>query len=72
VQVEYQTGFKASPPRAVIVGSGPGGLRTAIEFAFLGVRATVLEKRLDYSRNNLLHIWYRLSPSSSSVMILSA
>lgn len=57
-QVEYQTGFKASPPRAVIVGSGPGGLRTAIEFAFLGVRATVLEKRLDYSRNNLLHIWH--------------
>ncbi|ELR17997.1 uncharacterized protein ACA1_209420 [Acanthamoeba castellanii str. Neff] len=57
-KVEYQTGFKASPPRAVIVGSGPGGLRTAIEFAFLGVRATVLEKRLDYSRNNLLHIWH--------------
>jgi len=64
--VEYQTGFKASPPRAVIVGSGPGGLRTAIEFAFLGVRATVLEKRLDYSRNNLLHIWCVKSSSSSS------
>lgn len=30
-QVEYQTGFKTRPPRAAIVGSGPGGLRCAIE-----------------------------------------
>ena len=30
-QVEYRTAFKAKPPRAGIVGSGPGGLRTAIE-----------------------------------------
>eukprot|EP01087_Luapelamoeba_hula_P001011 TRINITY_DN1076_c0_g1_i2.p1 TRINITY_DN1076_c0_g1~~TRINITY_DN1076_c0_g1_i2.p1 ORF type:complete len:1930 (-),score=528.69 TRINITY_DN1076_c0_g1_i2:16-5805(-) len=56
-QVEYHTGFKSRPPRAAIVGSGPGGLRTAIEFALLGAEVMVFEKRMEYSRNNLLHIW---------------
>ncbi len=28
------------------------------KFAFLGVRVTVFEKRTEFSRNNLLHIWH--------------
>ncbi|KAL6054010.1 NADPH:sulfur oxidoreductase [Balamuthia mandrillaris] len=57
-QVEYRTGFENNPPRAVVVGSGPGGLRSAIELCLLGARVTVLEKRTEFSRNNLVHIWH--------------
>lgn len=38
----------------LIVGAGPGGLRLAIEAAFLGAKSiTVIEKRRKYSRNNV-------------------
>lgn len=44
-------------PRVLIVGAGPGGLRTAIEVQLLGGQAVVLEKRGKFTRHNLLHLW---------------
>ena len=41
----------------LIIGSGPCGLRTAIEVALLGAKAVVVEKRDRFSRNNVLHLW---------------
>eukprot|EP00808_Paulinella_micropora_P018015 g65819.t1 len=43
--------------KVVVVGGGPAGLRTAVEVAMLGGDITILEKRPDFSRNNILHIW---------------
>ncbi|KAL6065911.1 [F-actin]-monooxygenase mical1 [Balamuthia mandrillaris] len=43
--------------RVLIVGAGPAGLRTAVEALLLGARVTILEKRLKFTRHNLLHIW---------------
>ena len=40
-----------------IVGSGPCGLRYAIEAQLMGARATVIEKRTSFTRNNVLHLW---------------
>jgi thioredoxin reductase len=39
------------------VGGGPCGLRTAIECQLLGGSALVIEKRNDFARNNVLHLW---------------
>ena len=47
----------AAGVRAVIVGAGPVGLRTAIELAMLGVEVTMLEGRERFSRLQVLHIW---------------
>lgn len=42
----------------LIIGSGPAGLRTAIELQLLGAsRVVVVEKRSRFSRNNVLHLW---------------
>ena len=41
----------------LIIGSGPSGLRLAIECALLGLRCHVVEKRDDFTRNNVLHLW---------------
>jgi hypothetical protein len=41
----------------LIVGCGPVGLRTAIECALLGARTIVVEKRTQFTRNNVLHLW---------------
>ena len=40
-----------------VIGSGPCGLRTAIDIAFLGGKVVVVEKRDRFSRNNVLHLW---------------
>jgi hypothetical protein len=39
------------------VGCGPCGLRYAIEAQLMGSRATVMEKRTAFARNNVLHLW---------------
>lgn len=42
----------------LVIGSGPAGLRTAIELQLLGSnRVVVVEKRSRFSRNNVLHLW---------------
>ena len=39
------------------MGAGPCGLRYAIETQLLGGKATVMEKRASFTRNNVLHLW---------------
>jgi len=43
--------------KAMVIGAGPCGLRTAIELALLGAEVIVVEKRDSFSRNNVLHLW---------------
>uniref|UniRef100_H2ZHW3 F-actin monooxygenase n=1 Tax=Ciona savignyi TaxID=51511 RepID=H2ZHW3_CIOSA len=51
-------GFRAAQDlKVLIIGAGPCGLRTAIEMACLGAKTVVLEKRDNFSRNNVLHLW---------------
>ena len=43
---------------SLVIGSGPAGLRTAIELQLLGGKKVVIvEKRSRFSRNNVLHLW---------------
>uniref|UniRef100_A0A6G1SNX6 Protein-methionine sulfoxide oxidase mical3a n=1 Tax=Aceria tosichella TaxID=561515 RepID=A0A6G1SNX6_9ACAR len=44
--------------KCLIIGSGPAGLRTAIELQLLGSdKVVIVEKRGRFSRNNVLHLW---------------
>uniref|UniRef100_A0AAR2JXJ5 F-actin monooxygenase n=1 Tax=Pygocentrus nattereri TaxID=42514 RepID=A0AAR2JXJ5_PYGNA len=54
---EYKKGQACTDTRCLIIGSGPCGLRTAIEMALLGAKVVVIEKRDTFSRNNVLHLW---------------
>ncbi|XP_066504578.1 F-actin-monooxygenase mical2b isoform X2 [Hoplias malabaricus] len=54
---EYKKGKACVDTRCLIIGSGPCGLRTAIELALLGSKVVVIEKRDTFSRNNVLHLW---------------
>lgn len=45
------------PLRALIIGGGPVGLRLAIELKLSGHQVEVVEKRMDFSRINRLHLW---------------
>ena len=47
----------ASNVRVFIVGSGPVGLRLAIDCLLLGSDVVVIEKRTSFSRHNVLHLW---------------
>ncbi|KAL4106105.1 hypothetical protein PRIC1_004159 [Phytophthora ramorum] len=47
----------ASRKRVCIIGAGPVGLRAAVEAALLGGQVVVLEKRKNFSRENMLHLW---------------
>ena len=53
----YDGGRVACNVRVLVVGAGPGGLRTAIEAALLGASVVVVEKRLEFTRSNVLHMW---------------
>ena len=55
--VEYGKGKICSHLNVLIIGGGPIGLRTAIETALLGCRTVIVEKRTEFSRNNVLHLW---------------
>lgn len=50
---------KVSPTlrRVVVSGGGPCGLRAALELALLGFDVTVIEKRKEFSRHNILKTW---------------
>uniref|UniRef100_A0A3P8RNP5 Molecule interacting with CasL protein 1 n=1 Tax=Amphiprion percula TaxID=161767 RepID=A0A3P8RNP5_AMPPE len=54
---DYQQGKVCSKNKCLVLGAGPCGLRTAIELSLLGAQVVVLEKREDFSRNNVLHLW---------------
>ncbi|XP_026573943.1 F-actin-monooxygenase MICAL1-like [Pseudonaja textilis] len=54
---DYDQGRACSNTKCLIIGSGPCGLRSAIELAFLGAHVVVVEKRDNFSRNNVLHLW---------------
>ncbi|KAM9751466.1 F-actin-monooxygenase mical1 isoform 2-T2 [Menidia menidia] len=43
--------------KCLVLGAGPCGLRTAIELSLLGAQVVLLEKREEFSRNNVLHLW---------------
>ncbi|XP_050390831.1 F-actin-monooxygenase MICAL3 [Patella vulgata] len=43
--------------KALIIGAGPCGLRSAIEIALMGGKAVVVERREDITRNNVLSLW---------------
>ncbi|KAL6074477.1 [F-actin]-monooxygenase mical3 [Balamuthia mandrillaris] len=47
----------SSPLKVLVIGGGPGGLRTAVEASLMGAEVIILEKRAAFSRHNLLHIW---------------
>ena len=48
----------------VVVGAGPAGLLSAIHYTFLGANVTILEKREDFARHNVVKLW----PSSVSYL----
>ena len=55
--VEYGKGTICSHLNVLVIGAGPIGLRTAIETALLGCRTVIVEKRTEFNRNNVLHLW---------------
>jgi len=50
-------GMAAEKHNVLVVGAGPCGLRTAIETQLLGARTIVIEKRPEFTRNNVLKLW---------------
>ncbi|CAL8071583.1 unnamed protein product [Orchesella dallaii] len=53
----YGRGKACYGTRVLIIGSGPCGLRAAIEAQLLGAKVVLVEKRDRFSRNNVLHLW---------------
>lgn len=43
--------------KALVCGAGPVGLRVAVEAQMLGFQVTVVEKRTDFSRANIITFW---------------
>jgi len=41
----------------VIIGAGPGGLRTGIQAASLGADVKIIERRPQFTRHNVLKLW---------------
>ncbi|XP_066920483.1 uncharacterized protein [Clytia hemisphaerica] len=54
---EYKQGNAAKGKTCMIIGCGPIGLRTAIECLMLGCKTIIVEKRDEFARNNVLHLW---------------
>ena len=53
--------------RVLVVGAGPCGLRTAIETQLMGARTVVVERRENFTRNNVLKLWKFLVPDLKSL-----
>lgn len=56
-RIEVGAHTKSRPLRALVVGGGPIGMRVAIELRLSGHEVQVLEKRMNFSRINRLHLW---------------
>ena len=56
-EYKYEGEFVAKGTTCVVIGAGPIGLRTCIEMLMLGCRTILVEKRRDFTRNNVLHLW---------------
>ncbi|KAK5611091.1 hypothetical protein CRENBAI_022162 [Crenichthys baileyi] len=56
-QEVYQQGTACAQNKCLVLGAGPCGLRTAIELSLLGAQVVLLEKREEFTRNNVLHLW---------------
>ncbi|XP_024147952.1 F-actin-monooxygenase mical1 isoform X2 [Oryzias melastigma] len=54
---DYQQGKACSNNKCLVLGAGPCGLRTAVELSLLGAQVVLVDKREDFSRNNVLHLW---------------
>ncbi|RLN63379.1 hypothetical protein BBP00_00004189 [Phytophthora kernoviae] len=52
-----RTAVPAARKRVCIIGAGPVGLRAAVETVLLGGQVVVLEKRANFIRENMLHLW---------------
>ena len=50
-------GLPCQSKQVLIVGAGPCGLRTAIETQLLGATTVILDKREEFTRNNILKLW---------------
>ena len=55
-QTPYK-GLLGKSSKVVVVGAGPCGLRTGIETQLLGATTVILEKREEFTRNNVLKLW---------------
>ena len=40
-----------------VIGAGPCGLRSALELRLMGCSVQLIEQRVLFSRNNVLHLW---------------
>ena len=47
----------ASNYNVLVIGAGPCGMRAAIETQYLGAQTIVVEKRDEFTRNNVLKLW---------------
>lgn len=56
-QKVYENGLACNGTRVLVIGMGPCGLRTAIEAQILGAKVVIIEKRDQFSRNNVLYLW---------------
>ena len=59
----------ASDYNVLVVGAGPCGLKSAVETQFLGAETVVVEKREDFTRNNVLKLWKFLLDDLKSIGI---
>ncbi|CAB4063468.1 MICAL [Lepeophtheirus salmonis] len=56
-QKPYGANSVCENKKTLVVGCGPCGLRTAVETQLLGSQTVILERRGNFSRNNVLKIW---------------
>lgn len=54
---EYKHQEACKRLQVLVIGCGPCGLRCAIEMALMGASVTVVDKRTEFTRNNVLHFW---------------